>query len=110
MEKQLYAEVLQRGLLQAKSVLVLADGAIWIWNLAENRFKQATHRLDLWHATQHLWAVANGLFGNETPEARQWAQERIVLLKRRKDGAVDVIDSLQANRSVLESGSRSPQR
>ena len=30
-EKQLYAEALQRGLTKARSVLVLADGAVWIW-------------------------------------------------------------------------------
>jgi hypothetical protein len=102
LEKQLYAEALQRGLLQAKTVLVLADGAIWIWNLAENRFKQATHRVDLWHATHHLWAVANDLYGSETPEARQWAHERIAWLKRRKDGALDVINSLHEIRNNLE--------
>jgi len=102
LEKQLYAEALQRGLTQAKNVLVLADGAIWIWSLAENRFKQAIHRLDLWHATQHLWAVANDLYGNETPEARQWAHERIAWLKRRKDGALDVINSLHDIRQSLE--------
>ncbi len=107
LEKQLYAEALQRGLLQAKTVLVLADGAIWIWNLAENRFKQATHRVDVWHATQHLWAVANDLFGNETLEARQWAQERIAWLKRRKDGALDVINSLHEIRSNLDGLTRS---
>ena len=31
LEKQLYVEALQRGLLKAESVLVLADGASWIW-------------------------------------------------------------------------------
>ena len=46
-ENQLYTEALQRGLLQAQSALVLADGAVWIWNLAENRFKDAIHRVDL---------------------------------------------------------------
>jgi len=102
LEKQLYAEALQRGLLQAKSVLVLADGAIWIWNLAENRFGQATHRVDLWHATQHIWAVANDLYGNETPEARQWAHERISWLKHRKDGVLDVISSLHEIRDNLD--------
>ncbi len=102
LERQLYAEALQRGLCQAKSVLVLADGAIWIWNLAENRFKQATHRLDLWHATQHIWAVANDLYGNDTPEARQWAHERISWLKRRKDGVLDVINSLHEIRNRLD--------
>ena len=102
LEKQLYAEALQRGLLKAKSVLVLADGAVWIWNLAENRFKQATHRVDLWHATQHIWAIANDLYGNETPEARQWAHERISWLKRRKDGAIDVINCLHEIRASLD--------
>ena len=48
-EKQLYAEALQRGLSEAESVLVLADGAVWIWNLAENRFKDAAQRVDYWH-------------------------------------------------------------
>jgi len=101
LEKQLYAEALQRGLLRAKSVLVLADGAVWIWNLAENRFKEATHRVDLWHVTQHIWAIANDLYGHETPEARQWAHQRISWLKRRKNGAIDVINSLHEIRASL---------
>lgn len=35
---QLYAEALRRGMSQCKTVLVLADGAVWIWNLADDRF------------------------------------------------------------------------
>lgn len=102
LEKQLYAEALQRGLCQAKQVLVLADGAVWIWNLAENRFKDATHRVDLWHASEHIWTVANDLYGNQTPEARQWAQERISWLKCRKDGVLDVINSFHEIRDRLD--------
>jgi hypothetical protein len=102
LEKQLYAEALQRGLLKAKSVLVLADGAIWIWNLAESRFKEATHRVDLWHVTEHIWTIANDLHGNGTPEARQWALTRLSWLKRRKDGALDVISSLHEIRDSLD--------
>jgi hypothetical protein len=102
LEKQLYAEALQRGLLNAKSVLVLADGAIWIWNLAESRFKEATHRVDLWHVTEHIWTIANDLHGNGTPEARQWALTRLSWLKRRKVGALDVINSLHEIRDSLD--------
>lgn len=102
LEKQLYVEALQRGLLNAESVLVLADGAVWIWNLAENRFKDATHRVDVWHATEHIWTIANDLHGAGTPEARQWALTRISWLKRRKDGALDVINYLQEIRSNLD--------
>jgi len=43
---QLYAEAVRRGLHQAQQVLVIADGAGWIWNLAEDRFPQARQQLD----------------------------------------------------------------
>lgn len=101
LERQLYAEALQRGLSQAQSVLVLADGAAWIWNLAENRFKNATHRVDLWHVTEHLWAVANELYGQGTPEAHDWVQPLLSWLRRRKDGALDVIDELRQIRAKI---------
>lgn len=100
-EKQLYAEALQRGLTQAKRVLVLADGAIWIWNLVENRFKDASQRVDYWHVSEHLWTVAHDLYGQGTAEARQWVQPLLCWLKRRKEGALDVIDSLQQLRANL---------
>jgi hypothetical protein len=101
-EKQLYAEALQRGLSQAKSVLVLADGAAWIWNIAQNRFKDAVHRVDFWHVSEHLWTVARDLYGQGTPEARQWVEPLLRWLKCRKDGALDVIDTLQDIRTNLD--------
>jgi hypothetical protein len=100
-EKQLYAEALQRGLSKAKSVLVLADGAVWIWNLAKNRFKDATHRVDYYHVCEHLWTVAHDLYG-QTPQARQWVLPMLRWLKRRKDGALDVIHALQEIRGDVE--------
>ena len=53
-QKQLYAEALQRGLLDAETVLVIADGAIWIWNIVQDRFKQAKQRVDIHHVQEHL--------------------------------------------------------
>lgn len=100
-EKQLYAEALQRGLNEAKSVLVLADGAVWIWNLAQNRFKGATQRVDYYHVCEHLWTVAHDLYG-QTPQARQWVLPMLRWLKQRKDGALDVINALEQMRGDLE--------
>ena len=45
---RLYAEAVRRGLLQAARVLIIADGAGWIWNLAGDRFAGAPQRLDSW--------------------------------------------------------------
>src|SRR5271163_2896593 len=49
---QLHAEALRRGLGQAAGALVIADGAVWIWRLADDRFKDARQRLDFYHAVQ----------------------------------------------------------
>jgi hypothetical protein len=69
---QLYREALARGLGQAQLVLIIADGAVWIWNLAKDRFPYASQRLDLYHAEEHLWAVAHDIYGQGTAEAKAW--------------------------------------
>lgn len=93
--QQLYAEALQRGLLQAETVLVIGDGAVWIWNLAGEQFKNAGQRVDLFHVKQHLWDLAAELHGRGTAEAEEWVRPYLRWLDRRKNGALDVIESLE---------------
>jgi predicted membrane protein len=91
--QQLYYEARARGLAQAQRVLVIADGAVWIWNLVQDRFQDAIQRLDLYHANSYLWAVANELHGAGTREARQWVKP---LLKQiRNDQVARVITQLE---------------
>jgi predicted membrane protein len=91
--QQLYYETRARGLAQAERVLVIADGAVWIWNLVEDRFKEAVQRLDLYHANTYLWAVAKELHGTGTRESRQWVKP---LLKQiRNDQVAHVITQLE---------------
>ena len=94
-QRQLYAEALQRGFLAAETVLILADGAIWIWNLAADRFKDAKQRVDLHHVQEHLWNLAGALYGKGTPEAHAWVRPYLQWLEKRKAGALDVIQSLE---------------
>ena len=98
---QLYAEALQRGLLKAETVLVLADGAVWIWNLAADRFKDAMHRVDAYHVKGHLWTLAHELYGQGSAEAESWIRPLLRYLDRRQDGALDVIESLEALRDTV---------
>ena len=89
---QLYREAIARGLGQARQVLVVADGAVWIWNAVKDRFPKAHQRLDLYHADEHLWAVAHDLYGRGTPEAGAWVTP---LLKQiRQDQTTAVIATL----------------
>jgi transposase len=81
LREQLYAEAQRHGLAQAAKVLVVADGAMWIWNLAGDRFAQAQQRLDYYHASQHLWAVAYALHPEDEAQARIWIQPLLNKLK-----------------------------
>ena len=83
LREQLYAEAQRHGLAQADKVLVIADGALWIWNLTGDRFGQAHQRLDYYHASQHLWAVAHALHPEDEAAARAWIKP---LLKKLKAG------------------------
>jgi hypothetical protein len=100
---QMYAEALLRGLSQADKVLVIADGAVWIWHWAEDRLEFATHLVDLWHVKQHLWAVAHELHGSDSPQARQWITPLFTQLEKRPDGAAKVISRLEVLRQLTPS-------
>jgi hypothetical protein len=91
--RQLYYQALVCGLGQAKEVLVIADGAIWIWNAVADRFPDARQRLDLYHGEEHLWSVAHELYGQGTPEARAWIDP--LLKQLRHDDGPGVISSLK---------------
>ena len=92
LREQLFAEAQRQGLARADKVLVIADGALWIWNLAGDRFAQAQQRLDYYHASQHLWAVAHALHPEDEGAARAWIKP---LLKKLKAGrAVSLLNDL----------------
>jgi hypothetical protein len=68
------AEARRRGLGRAKVVYLVMDGAVWLWDLAADRFADARKTLDFHHARDHRWALAHALHGQDTPEARRWVQ------------------------------------
>lgn len=71
----LYRLAHDAGLDQAQEVVVLGDGAAWIWRLADEHFPQATQIVDLWHAQQHVWTVAHAVFGRGALAGAVWAEQ-----------------------------------
>ncbi len=55
---RVYAEAVRRGLEKAALVIVLGDGAPWIWHLAAEHFPGAICIVDLYHAKEHLAYIA----------------------------------------------------
>lgn len=109
-QRQLYAEALQRGLLGTENVLILADGALWIWNLATDRFKDARQRIDLHHVQHHLWTLAHELHGEGSDAARQWVRPFLQDLESRSDGALRVIQGLEEISATLRKLTRQQQK
>lgn len=58
-----------------RELVILGDGAPWIWKLAAKDFPRAIEILDFWHLTEHLWTVARAMHGPGTEGAQQWVRE-----------------------------------
>ncbi len=62
---RIYAEAKRRGLDRAAKVVVLGDGAPWIWNLAGEHFHESIRIVDLYHAKEHVADLCKLLFSEE---------------------------------------------
>ncbi|HWU38571.1 MAG TPA: ISKra4 family transposase, partial [Candidatus Acidoferrum sp.] len=74
--RRLYREAVRRGLDQAQRVVVLGDGAVWIWKIAEEHFPAAIQIVDLYHARQHLAELAQRVHGPASPKWKPWVTAR----------------------------------
>lgn len=71
--RRMYSEAWQRGWSRAAKKVVIADGAVWIWNIADREFPGAIQIVDLYHAREHLWVLAGKLFSTEDRRRKRWA-------------------------------------
>jgi hypothetical protein len=76
--RRLHWEALRRGLGRAKWILVVGDGAPWIWNVAADRWAEAEEVLDFYHASEHLWELGRVLYGDR---AKEWVERRLQELR-----------------------------
>lgn len=69
---RIYTEAWRRGWEWATIKVFIADGAVWIWNLADQHFPGAIQIVDLYHARQHLWNVAALLHPHDPAAKKLW--------------------------------------
>ena len=69
---RIYTEAWRRGWEWAATKIVIGDGAVWIWNLADQHFPGAVQIVDLYHARQHLWDIAALLYPHDAAAKRRW--------------------------------------
>ena len=56
----------------AQEIVVLGDGALWIWFMFGRLFPGAIQILDFYHACEHLAKVAEAMYGKDTHLSRAW--------------------------------------
>ncbi len=96
-----YAELAarRRGSDHAAKVVILGDGAEWIWNLAGRHFPAATHIVDLYHARQHLHALNRTVAGAVADLGPGWADRRVEQLDA---GDIDALVAAFAELQLTE--------
>ena len=71
---RIYTEAARRGATRAPRLVVLGDGAPWIWGIAAEHFHQAIQIVDLYHARQRLSDLSKTVLGLDSPETQQWVR------------------------------------
>lgn len=74
---RLWREAVRRGVLSSEEVVVLGDGAHWIWNIAETHFPRAIQIVDWYHASEYVWNAASAIWGENSPERGIWARAQL---------------------------------
>ena len=90
---RLYHEAWQRGWSRARKKVVIGDGALWIWNLADQHFPGAIQIVDLYHAREHLWELSAKLFPHDECHRKQWTER--LLLKLEKGQIEPLVEALR---------------
>lgn len=80
------------GLKQTQDISAIADGARWIWRQLEQHLPAVVGVLDIYHASQQLWAAAHRQFGEGSSQAEAWVEARRATLLR--EGAVGLVGEL----------------
>lgn len=97
---QLWCEAQRRGVTASSPVVVIGDGAAWIWTIAESHFPGATQIVDWYHASEYVWQAAKVICGEGTPQAAAWADAELKLLW--DNGVASVVEHLAPHLSKGE--------
>jgi hypothetical protein len=68
------------GAKMAQQIVLLADGAKWIWEHVAPLLEGAICIVDWYHALEHLWTCGRALHGEQTPETTMWVKTLEALL------------------------------
>jgi Uncharacterised protein family (UPF0236) len=69
-------EATRRRFTEAERMVVIGDGAPWIWKIAQELFPHANQIVDRFHVKEHISEVAKHIYGGNSEHAKTWAERR----------------------------------
>ena len=92
-------EARRRGIGHSQKIVLIGDGAAWIWELARTHFPSAILILDFYHMMEYLHELSQLLYGKDTPWAArmkdQWKEQM------ERDQVQAVIDTMKRRAEQL---------
>lgn len=73
--KRIKREAYRRCYRDAKELIVIGDGAKWIWNIAEREFPHAVKIVDWYHAVEHIHKIADHLYNHNDTQRHSFADK-----------------------------------
>lgn len=80
-KKILFESSVKAGYGKVKRVVVIGDGAHWIWNICKELFPDAECILDYYHMVENIYTYAKELFSNNEKKYNKWAETVIYYLE-----------------------------
>jgi len=73
--KLVFDSAVNAGYGKVKKVVVIGDGAAWIWNMCEELFPDAVCILDLYHLKEKIYDYGKAIFPNDSKKYTQWSEQ-----------------------------------
>ncbi|MDP6745687.1 MAG: hypothetical protein QGH37_01485 [Candidatus Poribacteria bacterium] len=77
LSRKLFSGARKMGLTDQSQLIILADGARWISQLAHRQYPKVKLILDWWHLKKRLWQTVDWLkrHGLSSKDSRDWARQ-----------------------------------
>lgn len=104
-KKILLKSVYDSGYMEHKNTIIIADGAAWIWNLADEFFPDSVKILDFYHLAENISNYAKYIYAENDIKRKKWINKVIKYIKNGKvDLAIKNIDKIAVSKELLPSG------
>ena len=80
-------------------LIVISDGAEWIWNIVADRFRTAWAIVDFWHAAEHLHELCEFAYGKGAAASDPFASLRHKLKRYGVNGVIRHFECLDASKA-----------